>query len=734
MKSKSILIFVLLLFSNLFVDTLIAKETHFTWDGNWSEEFNWDNGLPEEGDDVVIDADCTVDWLANIPSLNSLTINAMLDDSSDSEEDFFVSENVEINDGGSFICLGDLNISWGSLYINSGATARFYGEVDVEYDLSLGDSDADDESSIALFYDEVFVSGKMLIYDTEEDPCTAEFHGKVIVLDPFISDDGATVTFYDSVKVSDDFKVYGGSVTVKKYLSCSDMTIGGTFNMEGNVECYSVYMEGGVFDVKGDFTCTVTSNGSATNISNGTFQPTQGTFIFKKGDNNLSVSETGANWFYNVQISGNSTFGSSTSIGTIRIKGNLTIDSGVELITYNNITRVGGDFVCNGTYYLGPYTPTFVFDGGGTQNLVGNVDFYNLTIESGSTLQTGNYVPTVSPSSLTESGYLEGHIKCTENISDNYTHSFGNLGCQITNGSALGSTSVTRTTGSAYSGTTQSLTRWYGLETSAAGSNVTIRLYYRDSELNGNNENELNIWLKTSEGWTKYEPTSRDTSDNYVETVADIPSGVSDWILSDATDESALPVELVNFTASVEGNSVILNWRTETETNNYGFEIERKMSDSEQSGWKEIGFVKGAGNSNSPKSYSFTDNVSASGKYSYRLKQIDLDGSYEYSQTVEVEINVPLKFELSQNYPNPFNPTTTIMYSIPSKNGVETQHAVSLQVFHSLGQKVATLVNKAQAAGNYTVQFDASDLPSGIYFYTLRAGEFVATKKMILMK
>ena len=203
-----------------------------------------------------------------------------------------------------------------------------------------------------------------------------------------------------------------------------------------------------------------------------------------------------------------------------------------------------------------------------------------------------------------------------------------------------------------------------------------------------------------------------------------------------------VPVEMISFYVNVSGsNKILLNWRTATEVNNYGFEVQRQAVSDENPEWETIGFVEGAGNSNSPKSYSFTDNVSASGKYSYRLKQIDLDGSYKYSQTVEVEINVPLKFELSQNYPNPFNPTTTISYSIPTpsvivppKAGKQSVVNVTLAVYNALGQKVATLVNKAQAAGNYTVQFDARDLPSGIYFYTLRAGEFVATKKMILMK
>jgi len=197
--------------------------------------------------------------------------------------------------------------------------------------------------------------------------------------------------------------------------------------------------------------------------------------------------------------------------------------------------------------------------------------------------------------------------------------------------------------------------------------------------------------------------------------------------------DSPFPVELSGFSANVDNSKIKLNWRTETEENNYGFKIERKMSDSEQSGWKEIGFVKGAGNSNSPKDYSFTDKVNASGKYLYRLKQIDLDGSFADSDIVEVSVTLPSKFALLQNYPNPFNPSTTISYSLPArwgKKGVE----VLLNVYNAVGEKVATLVKERQSAGNYSVVFDASNLASGVYYYTLRAGDFVATRKMILIK
>ncbi len=193
-----------------------------------------------------------------------------------------------------------------------------------------------------------------------------------------------------------------------------------------------------------------------------------------------------------------------------------------------------------------------------------------------------------------------------------------------------------------------------------------------------------------------------------------------------------IPVELVSFTASVSGRSVILNWSTATETNNRGFEVEKQIADNmEQSGmgqdWQKIGFVSGYGTTTEARSYTYTDDNAVSGKYYYRLKQIDYDGSFAYSQVVNADLN-RLSYELSQNYPNPFNPATSISYSVPEKS------AVNLEIFNSLGQKVRTLVNSTKEAGNYTVSFDAGNLSSGVYLYKLSAGKFSQTRKMILMK
>lgn len=185
-----------------------------------------------------------------------------------------------------------------------------------------------------------------------------------------------------------------------------------------------------------------------------------------------------------------------------------------------------------------------------------------------------------------------------------------------------------------------------------------------------------------------------------------------------------IPVELTSFTSEANENDVILNWTTATETNNKGFEIERSHSGE----FFVIGFVSGMGTTSEPHNYSFIDKNVEAGHYSYRLKQVDFDGNFEYSEIVEVFVNAPCNFSLSQNYPNPFNPSTTIKYSIP------TTEFVTLKIYDLFGQEVSTLVNEQKPQGIYIVNFDGSNLASGIYLYKITAGNFVDSKKFILLK
>jgi len=191
-----------------------------------------------------------------------------------------------------------------------------------------------------------------------------------------------------------------------------------------------------------------------------------------------------------------------------------------------------------------------------------------------------------------------------------------------------------------------------------------------------------------------------------------------------------IPVELESFAASANENSVTLNWSTATETNNSGFFIERKTPLDER--WKEVGFVPGFGTTTERKSYSFTDVNLSMGNYNYRLKQIDFDGTIEYSNEVLAEVGAPRNFALMQNYPNPFNPSTTIEFSIPEASNI------SIEIYNVIGERVASLLNQSLDAGYHKINFNASNLPSGTYIYQLKAtgqnGTFVDSKKMLLMK
>jgi Secretion system C-terminal sorting domain len=196
--------------------------------------------------------------------------------------------------------------------------------------------------------------------------------------------------------------------------------------------------------------------------------------------------------------------------------------------------------------------------------------------------------------------------------------------------------------------------------------------------------------------------------------------------------QAPLPVELTSFTASAIDNQIHLNWKTATEINNFGFDIERASSQilSGQDVWDKIGFVKGYGNSNSEKEYFYTDkNISTSGKYFYRLREINTNGSFKYSNIIEVDFIVPLKFKLSQNYPNPFNPVTNIKFEFDKSSNAR------LTVYDDLGNKVANLFKgRAEAGREYKIKFDGSALSSGVYYYRLTGGNKTEIKKMLLLK
>jgi hypothetical protein len=186
-----------------------------------------------------------------------------------------------------------------------------------------------------------------------------------------------------------------------------------------------------------------------------------------------------------------------------------------------------------------------------------------------------------------------------------------------------------------------------------------------------------------------------------------------------------LPVELTSFTAQAENQKVILRWTTATELNNNGFEIQRRVAESD---FATVGFVKGQGTTTNTKEYSYIDQDLVDGKYFYRLKQVDYNGTYEYSDVIEVDVRSLNDYALEQNFPNPFNPITTIGYVLREKANAK------LILLNAIGEEVAVLFNEEQEKGYHKVDFNAGTLASGVYFYQLKAGDFTHTRKMILLK
>jgi hypothetical protein len=234
---------------------------------------------------------------------------------------------------------------------------------------------------------------------------------------------------------------------------------------------------------------------------------------------------------------------------------------------------------------------------------------------------------------------------------------------------------------------------------------------------------------------TSYINTGLDPNTMYTFRVKGINQFTESTYSNQAEVQTKVPVELTSFAASVSGREVVLNWATATETNNHGFEIERKLEDEE---WEKIGFRDGMGTVTEESQYSFGDKFeykSFKGLISYRLKQIDFNGQYTYSNTIEVDVDfTPKEYVLYQNYPNPFNPSTTIKYALPFESNVR------IQVYNLLGEMVTELMNSVQEVGFYDLVWNAHSYASGIYFYTINAKsvdgkhDFNTVKKMLMVK
>ncbi len=278
--------------------------------------------------------------------------------------------------------------------------------------------------------------------------------------------------------------------------------------------------------------------------------------------------------------------------------------------------------------------------------------------------------------------------------------------------------------------TGRAINRYYTV-TPSTGLTATLRLAYLESELNGIAEGDLELFRFTGSSWVAM-GGAVNLTDDYMELM-----GVSTWLtwtIADATDP--LPIQLSSFTGTVvNGADVLLEWTTLSEVNNYGFEVQKSADGVAQYQTVPNSFIPGHGTTNVPHTYRFTDVSVSWGNWYYRLKQIDLDGTVHYTNSIQVQVltdvkedRIPTEFRLKQNYPNPFNPATTIEFTLPKTS------KVSLKVFSMLGQLVTTLVDDELASGKHAVRFDASCLSSGTYVVGLRTEDKYQTAKITLIK
>lgn len=437
-----------------------------------------------------------------------------------------------------------------------------------------------------------------------------------------------------------------------------------------------------------------------------------------------------------------------TSDDSRTVNGNLTITSGSfkcgstsngNLVVKGNVVSIDGGINTNNRQ--------IEFSGTSTQNVSGaltadyclinnshNVNLNsNFTVNKALNLTSGNIVTgankvifasTCANPTETSASHIHGNAEVQSRTVG--TNDFSFLGVGLTGTGDAGNVSFIRTTGSAFTANSNSgINVKWDITSSGTHTDKNLTLSWLSTYDNGftfNSTNKGVVWGSAdANDFTKVGNPS-DVSSSRTITVPF--ANYKYWTITDET--TPLPVELSSFTAVVSKNMVNLEWATATEINNYGFEVEKS---ADKTNWNKIGFVNGNGNSNSVKYYSYSDkdNTTNSTVY-YRLKQLDNNGGYEYSNVVEANINMPVKFELGQNFPNPFNPTTKINYSIPEASSVK------LTIYNAIGQVVNVINDGFKSAGSYTLEVDGSRFNSGVYFYKLEAGNNTQIRKMVLVK
>ena len=566
-----------------------------------------------------------------------------------------------------------------------------------------------------------------------------------------------------TVSIGGNFVMTGGTLRFAYSGSDRQINVAGDYSMSGGTLELGGYSLVGTLNISGDFSHT---GGTITELVSGS-----GAIVFTgAGTHTYTSGGTIANTI-NFTINNGSTLQMASESTTITGDGSFTLSSGATLgiTSPNGITTSGasGNIQVTGTrtYSSGA---NYIYNGTSSQSpgngLPSPLNNLNINNSAGVTLNTNitingiltltNGYLTLGSNVITLAGYLDpiNGGSSSSYIVTNGTGTFtrNSVGSSTDYLFPVGTTTSYNPVIVNNSGTTDNFSvkvqstfdyapddtskvvkrQWTIDEATPGGSSATITFYFNSGEWGNSFSTSNPVVIGKWDGiaWVHYDATLSGTGPYAVINSSPVTS-FSPFVVG---NDGALPVELTSFTSTVRDRNVMLRWSTAVELNNAGFEVERKLSDGSES-WTNIGFVQGNGTTNEPKNYSFEDKKLNTGKYGYRLKQID----YNNKETVFnlnniVEVGIPKNPELSQNYPNPFNPVTKIDYNITYNS------KVTLKIFDITGREISTLVNETMEAGYYTVQFNAYEFASATYFYRLSTEggneNFVMTKRMILIK
>jgi hypothetical protein len=516
----------------------------------------------------------------------------------------------------------------------------------------------------------------------------------------------------------DDYNVVHSPYTTK----VSSTPTGGNWNSNGTWVGNNVPSQNAVVEIVTGATVTLTANRNrnALTIIKGTLNCGTNN-ITGSGDFILSSGAT-------LQIGSTNGISFSGATGNIRVSGTRTFNQlanyiyngAAAQITGNGLPTTVKNLTINNAAGVTLSANTSVY---GALNLINGNLLTNIN-----TLSLGTSISNPGTLSVT-SGKTIGNFTRWISNSSNILFPVGTSATKYTpvelnNVVGSGAFTVNAIPGVHPNAPGSNVLQMYWQLTNAGLTSVDLTFNYLDADVVGD-ENQYELGRYSGISWDILSPITLNTTDNTA-SISGINS-FSDWTLG---EDGALPVELTSFSATSTGSTIRLDWQTATEINNYGFEVERMsiVKSQQPDDWEKIGFVNGHRNSNSPKSYAFVDDKVSSENYSYRLKQIDNDGQFEYSSTVKVDLRNLSTFSLDQNYPNPFNPSTTIKFSLPTASNVK------ITIFNLLGQEIQTLVDETKEAGIHEINFNAQNLNSGVYLYKIEAGSFLQIRKMTLVK